>query len=83
MAPALALGCKVKDKITGFTGIVIGHVTYISGCNQCLVVPPVDKDGKRRDGEWFDEQRLEVLKAPVITLDNSKARGFDQPAPLR
>jgi hypothetical protein len=79
----LQLGSTVKDRITGFRGIVTGYVTYISGCNQCLVVPPVDKEGKKRDGEWIDEQRLEVQRAKIIRLDNHAGTGFDQEAPKR
>lgn len=63
--------------------LVEWHVRYLSGCNQCLVVPKVDKEGKKREGEWFDEQRLEVSGAPAIVLDNAKTPGFDAPAPKR
>ena len=75
------LGRSVKDKVTGFKGIVVGYVTYLTGCNQCLVTPPIKKDGTRADGEWFDEQRLEIGKEKALVLDNSKANGFDKPAP--
>lgn len=27
------LGKEAKDQITGFTGIVIGHARYITGCD--------------------------------------------------
>lgn len=76
------LGLTVKDRITGFQGVVTGYVTYLSGCNQCLVVPRVGKDGKKIEGEWFDEQRLVTLSHARIVLDN-KAAGFDQQAPKR
>lgn len=78
------LGYKVKDRITGFTGVVTGQVKYISGCNQALVVPAVDKDGKLVEGQWFDEQRLDVdVQAAQIILDNSTSHGFDKAAPKR
>lgn len=63
----LQLGCTVKDKITGFEGVVTGIVDYLSGCNQALVVPKVDKDGKLRDAHWFDVQRLTVADAELMT----------------
>jgi hypothetical protein len=75
------LGRKVKDRITGFNGVVTGYVKYLTGCNQCLVIPPMGKENKKPDGEWFDEQRLEVLKGLALVLDNSKANGFDKAAP--
>ena len=77
------LGDKVRDVVTDFEGIVIGRVEYLTGCNQCLVTPKIDKDGKRQTGEWFDEQRLQVLEAGAVKLDNGKTPGFDQAPPLR
>jgi hypothetical protein len=77
-----ALGRKGKDKITGFSGTVTGFVEYITGCNQLLLIPPVGKDGKTGDGQWFDEQRVDLTGKPIV-LDNSKSNGPDKPAPIR
>ena len=78
------IGRKVKDKITGFTGIVTGHVEYISGCNQCLVVPPVKKDGSLIDAQWFDDQRIQLIGVDdPITLENILTPGADKAAPIR
>jgi len=79
----MQLGIKVKDKITGFEGIVIGFVQYLSGCNQSLVVPPVDKDGKVVAGEWLDVQRLDRLDQSVVTLNNAETPGHDIPPARR
>lgn len=80
----IELGSKVKDRITGFEGIVTGRCEYISGCNQALVAPPVDKEGKHRDSQWYDEQRLVVdTSAVLIVLDNGDTPGFDVQAPVR
>ena len=80
---SVLLGQKARDRITGFTGVITGHVAYISGCNQVLLVPQVGKDGKLVDSQWFDEQRVEILKALRINLDNSRTPGPDLPAPKR
>jgi hypothetical protein len=77
------LGHKVKDSITGFEGTVTGYVTYLSGCNQCLVTPVVKKDGSPQDSCWLDEQRLKILSKKAVKLDNSKGNGFDKEAPKR
>jgi hypothetical protein len=80
----IKLGSKVKDKITGFSGIATGFVTCLSGCNQALVVPKVATDGSFKDAQWFDEQRLEVdKKFKPIVLDDSKTPGADVAAPKR
>ena len=79
----IKMGQTVKDKITGFEGIVTGHCQYISGCDQLLVQPRVGSDGKKADAYWFDLQRLEVTNEEQVTLDNSKTPGFDAAAPIK
>jgi hypothetical protein len=76
-------GTIVRDKITGFEGRVTGHCDYISGCSQSLIQPAVDKDGKFQNAHWFDDQRLELIDAEPLVLDNSETPGPDMPAPIR
>ncbi len=57
----IILGSKVKDRITGFQGIATSRIEYLNGCVQYCVKPPVDKDGKIVDGEWFDDAQLTVV----------------------
>lgn len=75
------LGCKCTDIVTGFEGVAIGKVFYATGCNQVLLTPTVDKDGKRRDAEWFDEQRIRITGDK--TIFNNVNPGCDLPAPKR
>lgn len=77
------LGTRVRDRITGFSGVVTGFVQYISGCNQALVSPGVDKDGKLMETNWFDIQRLERTDDSLIVLENGLTPGCDAPAPKR
>jgi len=77
------LGKRVKDRITGFAGIVTGQCQYISGCSQALVAPSVGADGTFKDSQWFDEQRLEGLGGEAIVLDNGATPGADRAAPKR
>ena len=81
----IAMGINVRDTITGFAGKVTGRVEYITGCNQYLLAPKVGENGDFKEGHFFDEQRLEIVPDdPAITeLDNSKARGFGEPAPKK
>jgi hypothetical protein len=74
---------KVKDQISGFKGLVTGRCAYISGCDQALVAPSVDKDGKLPDSQWFDVQRLIVVDAKPVSLDNTRTPGADKAAPIR
>jgi hypothetical protein len=84
MTDSIQLGASVRDKITGFSGVVTGRATYITGCDQVLVAPPITKDdGALPTSHWFDSQRLTVLDAPIVTLDNRETPGPDAPAPIK
>ena len=79
----IELGKKYQDVVTGFQGVATGHCAYLSGCNQTLLVPPVGKDGRSVDAQWFDDQRLKSMHGKAIVLDNSRTPGFDVQAPKR
>lgn len=87
MANRIPFGVKAKDKITGFEGTVTGHSDFITGCDQFFLQPTVDDKGAKREGQWFDENRLEVLNAPAINLEPIKTAeplrraGCDTPLP--
>lgn len=77
------LGNKVKDNITGFTGIATGRTEWLYGCARICIEPQELKDGKPIDSCWFDEQRVVVLTddAPVVSKDNSATSGGPQKDP--
>ncbi|MDX8513582.1 hypothetical protein [Mesorhizobium captivum] len=78
------LGTTMRDAITGFSGVVVGRVEYLTGCNQGLIQPKAKEDGTLADSAWFDEQRLEaVAGVPRVKLDNGNTPGCDRPAPKR
>jgi hypothetical protein len=62
---SIPLGTEVKDKVSGFQGKILLVVEYLHNCSQYFVEPPVDKDGKPRDGQWYDEGRLEVISKGI------------------
>lgn len=81
---SISFGSIYRDRVTGFTGVATGKATYISGCSQVLVAPMVGTDGAFREGQWFDEQRLELVDdVNRIVLDNGSTPGSDVPAPIR
>lgn len=79
----ICIGVKVRDRITGFEGIVTGHVRYLTGCDQFLVQPPVKEGNDFVEARWFDVNRLDVIEADVVRIDTVKAAGPDVPAPIR
>ena len=60
----IKLGSKVKDKITGFTGVAVQRIEYLYGCVRYGVEGKVGKDGKA-PFEYFDTQRLERIGKAV------------------
>lgn len=77
------MGFTLKDKITGFKGVVAGRCEYITGCDQYLVQPKTD-NGKWVDSRWLDENRLEAVEgSELIVLDTSKEVGACCEAPRK
>ena len=74
------LGQKAKDVITGFSGVVTGKCTYITGCSQSLMIPPVKPDGELIAGQWVDDDRLEITSEDQLKLAVEHS-GPDLPPP--
>jgi len=78
----MKLGDKVKDKISGFTGIMTAKVEYLNGCNQIGIAPKVDKEGKMRSVEYFDDIQV-VLVGKGVNLESKPTGGPQRDAPSR
>ena len=87
-ADNIVMGATYCDTITGFSGVVTGISSYITGCDQVLLQPPLD-DGIWVDQRWFDSHRLERVGNRVVTIEPApgkpalKATGADIPAPVK
>lgn len=81
------LGLKVRDKVTGFSGIVMTVAYDLPGCIQAVVTPPADEKGEYKDGKWLDVARLEVLDpVPVMEVPGDRfrvPRAAEAPTPTR
>jgi hypothetical protein len=69
------LGKKVKDKVSGFEGIVVGRHTFLAGCDRYSVQPPVDKDGKLPEQQTFDDPQLKIVKEKKVVIKGEKPGG--------
>lgn len=70
------LGLKVKDRVTGFKGVVTSLSFDLYGCIQAIVTPQANSKGDKADSEWFDVTRLEVTDdKPVMALPDFE-RGY-------
>lgn len=71
----IKLGDLVRDKVTGFQGIVTCETRFLNGCKRLGVQPRVNKDGKLDDAMSFDEMQLELVNAAVVSDKKSKKGG--------
>ncbi len=55
------MGHKAKDVVTGFEGVVDSICFDLYGCVQASINGGLDKEGKFKDGRWFDVKRLKIL----------------------
>lgn len=75
---------RLKDQVSGFTGVVLGRTEYSTGCKHYgLAAEAVNKEGTVPDWQWFDETRL--LKVGQKTIEATTAvqskRGGPSPNP--
>jgi hypothetical protein len=69
------LGQRVKDRVTGFTGIATNRLEYLNGCIQYCVKPQHKEGEKIPDGEYIDQQQLELVDEG-ITVKSKKTGGY-------
>ena len=64
---SIKLGDKVKDTITGFTGIAVARLEYLAGCVRISIQPQtLGADGELIEAEYFDEGLVELAEANGI-----------------
>jgi hypothetical protein len=79
----IQLGDKVKDTITGFSGIAIGKTLWLHGCTRIVVQPTkLTKDGETVEAQSFDQPQLKILKPKAVSTGSRKIGG-PRPEPSR
>jgi len=79
-------GDEVKDRVTGFQGIVVATTTWLNGCQRMSVQPQKLKDGKIQETCSFDIEQLELVKTarvPGFEAQNRERTGGPCPDPVR
>ncbi len=84
----IALGTKVRERVSGFEGVVVARTTWLTGCDRYTVQPSgLDKAGKPFETCTFDEPQLIVLGQPRTPAVEPKAvaanPGGPRPEPAR
>ncbi|MFH0821261.1 MAG: hypothetical protein V2B18_00790 [Pseudomonadota bacterium] len=79
---AFELGQTVKDKITGYTGVVMARIEYFTGCLHYGIQPKkVTKDGRVPEWEYIDQSRLVLVegKGPFVDRRERRSGPFQNP----
>lgn len=72
------LGQKVKDVVTGYTGITTAKIEFLNGCTQFLVLPKMvtPKKGEPLEypgGVYIDVEQLVVVgNGAIVKLNRRK-----------
>lgn len=56
------IGLTVRDRVTGYTGMVTSQTRYLAGCDRIEVRARVRGDGKLLEPGWFDVLTVEVVE---------------------
>lgn len=62
----IKLGDRVKDRISGFKGIVAGITEWMYSSDRVIVQPESIEDGLPVENRCFDREQVVLLKANVI-----------------
>jgi hypothetical protein len=69
------LGDRVRDRVSGFKGIVTSRTEYLNGCQQYGIDPPADSvTGKMNEGYRIDGQQLELVDKGLNQTEPVKKR---------
>lgn len=80
----IALGQKARDRITGFTGIVIARTEWLHGCTRITIQPSALHEGKPIDTQTVDEAQCEVVGKVTMFADAPKHKpAGPKPSPVR
>lgn len=78
------MGAKVKDKLTGFSGVIGALERPLTGNVAIMIEPDKLSSSKTvQDSHWFDANRVEVIQPKKPAKTKNKVSGRDGgPAPL-
>ena len=70
------LGDRVKDTVSGFSGIAVAKTTYLQGCDRIAVQAITKKNKEPISWQHFDEPQLKVVKRGVVKQGSRVTGGY-------
>lgn len=78
------LGDTVKDKHTGFTGLMTARTEWLYGCTRVAIeAKELSKDGEVVQPQWFDIQRIELVEKAKAAEPPNEPPGGPKSDPQR
>lgn len=72
----IEIGDLVRDRVTGFEGLVVARTEWLNGCARITVQPrTLDKDGKPIEAHGFDDLQCEVVQKDAIGRKARRSTG--------
>ncbi len=62
----IKLGDKVKDTVTGFSGVATAKVEFLNGCIQFMVTPKMAKPKKNETPEYPTATYIDVEQLVMV-----------------
>jgi hypothetical protein len=73
--PRVALGDRVRDKVTGLEGVATSRTEFMYGCLRIGVIPRGEsKEGGEKKGFVADEPQLEILEKAAIKIEEDPVK---------
>lgn len=80
----IQLGQKVRDVVSGATGIAVARCEWLYGCVRISIQMPQKADGEIPSLHTCDEDQLEtVALEPAVVPFMAAGRGGDRPDPVQ
>ena len=76
---SINLGDRAKDRISGFSGIVVAKTHWLNGCVRITIQPEKTDNGKTLDNATFDLEQIELVKPGVLLVQPNR----NEPEPVR
>jgi hypothetical protein len=77
------LGTRVRDKVTGVTGVITGRTEWLYGCIRYTVQPTELKDGRPVEAVGLDEDAMEPLTEGIPGTVKPTGGPRDEPTARR
>jgi len=72
----IELGDRVKDKVSGYIGVVVAVTIWLNGCARMgIQAETVKKDEQPQDVVWIDEFQLKLVRKAIVKTVSRETGG--------